>query len=277
MIAFINLIYATMLGCPKLPRPMKAEGITCMGILENLIAEFIFLAILIIFGLLIYYFTKRRKLLKFFGINKWKKLIIYVANLRVQPGGANDYHNIPRSYQGTAIPYGEMLASNHIKHGFSFLIPALSDSPGILSKLGVSDIKIEITPSPVFGIPIEHSCSVISLGSPAYNLVSSLIETNYNSRLRFDPNGLFITVAGQSPITVGDIGIIERVVDNPEKRNFFYVAGLSEFATSRAGFFLIDQWKRLFDLYGSDKSFIVVVRFDLNSLSSWQIIHQEGY
>jgi hypothetical protein len=58
------------------------------SIAQNLVAEFLFLLILLALGWLLYRVTRRGPLLSFFGIKGSKRLVVYLSNLRIQRGGA---------------------------------------------------------------------------------------------------------------------------------------------------------------------------------------------
>jgi hypothetical protein len=55
---------------------------------QNVASNFLALAILIVLGLLVYYSGSRRPRLSFFGIQRTKKLVVYLSHLRVRSGGA---------------------------------------------------------------------------------------------------------------------------------------------------------------------------------------------
>ena len=71
---------------------------------QNVVSNFLALAILIVLGLLVYYSGSRRPRLSFFGIQRTKKLVVYLSHLRVRSGGAIGVDGSPRSFGESAIP-----------------------------------------------------------------------------------------------------------------------------------------------------------------------------
>jgi hypothetical protein len=158
---------------------------TLAGIAENLVADVIFLLIPIGLGLIVFFLTRRAKLLKFFGIASSRRIAIYLSNLRVTPGGAIGINGRRLSYQGSAAAFGEMLIANRFRDLFNYLIPSLSEAPSILSKLLISDVQVELLSSPLDYRQIERSSSLVALGGPAYNLAADFIEAKLHSQARF--------------------------------------------------------------------------------------------
>ncbi len=156
------------------------------AILINLISDAIFLSLLIILGWLIVYFSHRLMLLKFFGLVKSRRIVIYLSNLRIKQFGAIGIDGKDRSYKGSAGGFKEIQAANRFGDLFNYFLPSLSDKPGILSKLLVSDIPIQILLSPLAEGEIEKSNTIITLGSPAYNIVSRYVESKIHSKARFE-------------------------------------------------------------------------------------------
>jgi len=117
---------------------------TLAGITENLVSDVIFLLIAIGLGRMVFVLTRRAKLLKFFGIASSRRITIYLSNLRVTPGGAIGINDRRLSYQGSAAAFGEMLIANRFRDLFNYLIPSLSETPGILSKLLISDVQVNL-------------------------------------------------------------------------------------------------------------------------------------
>ena len=85
-------------------------------------------------------------------------------------------------------------------------------------------------------------------------------------------------------ISIGDtpmysdtsIGFVQRVVDSNNKRNIFYIAGLSENSTAGSAYFLIANWKKLFSKYGSDTPFLILLRIGNNNHLSEIIFEKQS-
>ncbi len=295
---------------------------TCLGIIENITADIIFILIALVLGRAWIGFTKRRKLQAFFGVSSSKRLTVYVSNLRIQTFGAVGISGRKRSYSGSTVAYGEMQAANRIKDLFSFIIPSVAETSEFLRRLLVSDVAVQVLISPLSVDELEKSSTYISLGSLAFNAASQNIEENTDSHARFrfgvlkksDVNNLTsprqptaYSTDGESffgsgstvsldnhlygsndvqekhessAIIIEDIppfedltyGFVERVFDYENDRMLFYIAGLSEYSTKGAAFFLSSEWQNLYRKYGADKPFIVMIRVDVSDPTKWSVV-----
>ncbi|MEN6580327.1 MAG: hypothetical protein ABFD05_06810 [Anaerolineaceae bacterium] len=152
----------------------------------NLLSDVIFSLLVFIFFYVIFLLTKRRKLLRFFGIEKTKKLTIFTSNLIVEKFGSLGNDGYRYSYQGTAIPNEESKAASRLQTLFNYFLPSQIDKPGFVSKLLISDVDVKIFPSPVQENTIEQNASIISIGLPPYNLISRFVESSLNPHARLD-------------------------------------------------------------------------------------------
>lgn len=155
----------------------------------NLVSDLIFSILVFIFFYAVFLTTKRRKLLRFFGIEKTKKLTIFTSNLIVERYGALGNDGVRYSYRGTAIPNEESKAATQIQNLFNYFLPSQVEKPGFLSKLLISDVEVKVFPSPIEENMVEQSSSIISLGFPPYNLISRYIENSLHppARLAYIP------------------------------------------------------------------------------------------
>lgn len=245
-------------------------------IIGGLISDFIFLILIIVTGWTIYFFTERRRLLRFFNIEGTKRLVIYLGNLRITRGGSLGTDGLPRGYSGTTIVYSEQLTATKFKERFNYLVPSLSESPSFLSKILFSDIKVISIPSPLTENEIEANCSIISFGSPGYNKVSEVIESYQATKVRFINDNSAIQLDNIPPLQDTTNGFIQRLVINNDgsTRSVFYVAGLSEHGTIGAANYLINNWKRLYDKYGSNSSFNTVIKFPTSNFDNYTIVSE---
>lgn len=245
--------------------------------IENIVTGFLanlFFAIFLIgIGWLIYYTTERRKLLVFFNILDTKRLVIYLSHLRIVQGGSIGIDNLNRSYYGLAVVHNEQLYATKFKERFNYLVPSLGESPSFLSKIVFADITVSIIPSPLLASEIESSTSIISFGSPGYNIASAEVENNHNSIVRFVNNNMAIQVQNVAVMDNTSNGFIQRIVSNSTacKRNLFYVAGLTENGTIGAANYLIKNWKSLNKRYKKDESFIIVLSFPTDNMDNYSI------
>jgi hypothetical protein len=183
---------------------------TVDGIAENIVAEIIMFLLLAILGWMAFVLTKRAQLLKFYGVHESRRIIIYLSNLKVTPGGAAGIDGQPRSYRGSAVARGEMDVANRIRDLFNNPFPFLFGKPGILNKLLISDIQVELAAPPEHQEQVEHPSSFITLGSPAYNVASAFVET------RLQPRAKFGSVSASSPrATETSSGTVRVTTDAP--------------------------------------------------------------
>lgn len=148
------------------------------NIITNIIADFIFLFISIFIGWSGFLVLRRRKLLRFFGIDESKKISIYLSNLKIIEHGSLGSDGKPGLYKGTAVVFNEALQAISLQSLFTYKIPVLNQQPGLLRYLLVADIQFILQAAPLNENEIEKDSTIITFGSPAYNIVSQLIEDN---------------------------------------------------------------------------------------------------
>lgn len=158
---------------------------TWEGIAENIISSILCLVVPAVLGWALLIITRRTSLLRFFGVHRSRRVIVYLSNLRIVCGGAIGIDDRRRSYQGTTTAFLEMLVANRFRDVFNYLLPSLSDRPSILSKLLISDVQVQLMHSPLNQGELERSFPFITLGSPAYNAASRLAEERLHSQARF--------------------------------------------------------------------------------------------
>jgi len=228
-------------------------------IFSHLIADAIFLVMLILVGWSFYLFARRRKLLKFFGINSTKELIVYLSNIRVIRGGSVGIDNAPRAYAGSTVVFGEAIQANLFPNLFSYLIPGLENQPGILKFLLVSDINITIQTSPILDNDIIRNSPIITFGSPGYNKVSGWFEGTLMPLMTFANDNSEIHI-NDLPNDINPLhSFIQRRFDQENGRMAFYVAGLTEISTVGAAYYLLTHWRDLYNRYHADQPFSVLI------------------
>lgn len=304
----------------------------------NLLSDFLFL----LFGLLVfwlyYIISKRSKLLKFFGISKTKKVSIYFSNLQVLYGGAAGDGEEIYSFHGAAIALEESKAISYLQSLFNYFLPSQLDKPEILSKLLIADIDVKVLTPPYNPNAIETDAAVISLGSPAYNIISKkiqdenkvlakfeIVETNippiagiatnedlvYIPHPKVIPSGWTagtasllqdansiptgtpfkniddipfseirkiqqITIPNVAPYQSPYVGFVQRIYDHEKKQSVFYVAGLSDFSTAGCVHYLVSNWAKLFNKYGEQSNFMILLGFDKTDIRINQVIFEKS-
>lgn len=158
---------------------------TLEGIAENIFAEAAIALVLAVLGWVIFVLTKRARLLKFFGVHKSRRIVIYLSNLTVPPGGTIGVDGQRRSYQGSAVARGEMEVALRFRDLFNHPFPSLFGKPSVLNKVLISDVQVQIVEPPHELGQVEDSVSFITLGSPAYNVASAFVEEELHSQTTF--------------------------------------------------------------------------------------------
>jgi len=231
------------------------------NVFAGVIANTTFAIILIFLGWIIFVFTKRKRLVNFYNIKNSKRIVIYLSTLFVQRGGSLGYDKKPRGYQGVAVVLNEQLVANKFRDIMNYIMPSLSDHSSILSKILFSDIKVSILPSPTSIQEIDSSTTIISIGSPGYNIVSKFIEDHKKAICKFENDNTSFSVTNMPLIEDGLNGFVQKIYDEKSDRSFFYTAGISEIGTIGAAKFLANEWPRLYEKFGSKKSFLIMLRF----------------
>jgi len=240
---------------------------------QNVASEFLALAILIVFGLLVYYSGSRRPRLSFFGIQRTKKLVVYLSRLRVQSGGAIGVDGTPRSFRESAIPAYEAKLMPALQRLFNYVVPGMEELPGFLNRLLLSDVDVEILPSPLDVSEIEGDFTFIAVGSPGYNLAASYVENSLHSIGRFTDDMAAVTLPGAPSLSGDQYAFVQRAGNS--KRTAFYVAGMTSRATTGAVRFLATEWRYLHKKYPSGKAFCVMLRITSEDGSTYQKIYEQ--
>jgi hypothetical protein len=152
----------------------------------NIISDTLFILAGLGFFWLLYILTKRKNLIDFFGLQKSKKIVIYVSNLNVEVFGSRGVDGNQYSFSGSAIASKESKAANSLLSLFRYFLPDSIEKPEILKSLLIQDIDAEILPSPREESEIDTQASIIAIGAPAYNLVSKIIQSNLQLFAKFD-------------------------------------------------------------------------------------------
>lgn len=239
---------------------------------QNVGSEFLALAILLVLGWLVYQLRSRRPRLSFFGIKHTKKLVVYLSHLRIQTGGAVGVDNRPRSFGESAIPAYEAELMPALERLFNYVVPGMEALPGFLSRLLLSDVDVEVVPSPLDVSEIEGDFTFIAVGSPGYNLASSYVEDSLHSIGQFINDMSAVTVPGVSALRDGDYAFVQRAGNS--KRKAFYVAGITSRATTGAVRFLATRWRYLHKKYPGGRAFCVMLRITNEDGSKYRIIYE---
>jgi hypothetical protein len=242
------------------------------GILVNLVSDFLFAGILVFVAWLLYASTDRRRLQKFFGVSESKTIYIYLSNIEVLRGGSLGADGNRRSFFGPTVVLAELECAERFRAIFSPLVPLTSGDPGLLGKVLLSDIAVNVLPSPSRGTPFSRNGPVVSIGSHGYNTVSMEIEALEGCMAHFVDDNSSIQLQGLPNLLDPRLGFVTRVRDPKTQCTYFQVAGAATIGTEGAALYLASQWKRLYRRFGSDRNFVVVLKFDARD--KYSIVHE---
>jgi hypothetical protein len=242
------------------------------GIAQNIVADLLFLGILPVLGWLAYRLARRGPLLRFFGIERSKKLFVYLSNLRIQPGGGLGVDGLPRSFGESAIPAYEATLMPGLQRTFNYVVPGMEALPGFLKRLLLSDVSVEVLPSPLEVSEVEGDSSFIAVGSPGYNLASRYVEDSLHSIGRFTDDMSAIALPGAPALDGDHYAFVQRAGN--ARQQAFYVAGITSRATTGAVRFLATRWRRLAEKYPNDAPFCVMLRVTSEDGSNCQVIYE---
>ncbi|MDO9391310.1 MAG: hypothetical protein Q7U71_06000 [bacterium] len=215
--------------------------------------------------------NERVKLLKYFGIEKQKKLTIYLSDIHVIPGGSIGIDGKPRNYKGHTFAFAETKVALMLKDIFNYILPSVSERPSILSKLFVSDVTIHIDlVNPAIPDDVLFQESFIAVGSAAYNRAAGLLEQH--SQINFVND--YLTVSYDGSAYTGQYGFIEKILIN--NKTYFYIAGVSELATIGATHYLKENWHKLRSVFKGAFTIILLFPDERNYKRSQLIIQREN-
>ena len=177
---------------------------TCNAILENIVADVLVLFMGISVAWLYALAVGRRRLLKFFGVAKSRRVTLYVSRLNVLRFGSLGADGLFRSYQGSAVPFSEMRVAERFRDLFNYFVPSWVDKPAWLKRLLISDVELEIMQGPPVMKDTSGAYTLITLGSPAYNQVSRFVERKLQSQARFNLRAVMSLSTDAKPSGLGD-------------------------------------------------------------------------
>ena len=234
--------------------------------------------LLALFGFILYSLSKQKRIFDFLGVDKnSKQVVIYLSSLLVPPGNAFGFDGLPRSYQGIAIPTGELNISSRLSKEltidiFEYIPPVIRKS---LQEKYVffRPLKIRIEASPMRDSDIDFSArSIITVGSQGYNIVTNYCVSQNLTQLRITQNGTVIEITkGKDTGEIirkasdqHDIAILEKLVDYTRNGTTIIIAaGLGVLGTMGAIQCFIDNWQELYKTYGK-REFALVLQFTAN-------------
>jgi len=111
--------------------------------------------------------------------------------------------------------------------------------------LGWADVKVEALVSPPSPSELKRAGTVITIGSPGYNVASQFVEENLDPPVRFANDCSELALRSGDRVGDAGSGVAERLVDRTTGQVLFYLAGPSIAGTSAAAKYLVNDWRQL--------------------------------
>ncbi len=246
-----------------------------IGDIALAIAPYINGFLIALVSFIVYSFSKQKKLFKFLGLEKTSKCtVVYLASLVVPRDGSTGFDGLHRSYQGIAIPIGELTIASRLAKAltidaFEYIPPVVRKS--LQKKFAFfRPLTARIDASPMRYEDIDFSTrSIIATGSQAYNIVTNYCINENLVQLQITHNGTVIEIVkGKDKGEVvrkasdhHDIAILEKFTDhNRNNSSIIVAAGLGVLGTMGAIQYLIDYWHDLHKTYGN-RDFALILQF----------------
>jgi hypothetical protein len=233
----------------------NAESVA-LGILGNVLTVLVLFAL----GYVMFYASRRAKLVKFFHLRKNRAITLYTSSLNVLSGGSHGVDGVPRSYQGPAIPTMESLVIADFQRTFASVAPSKLEASGYLSHLRFTDISCAAEPSPSSLAQVVRDRTLLTIGSPAYNVASLFVEREFAPIGKFGSDFLDLDLPAGYPPSDVLCGFVVRAHHPTTKQVAFYAAGPSAPGTVAAARYLLEHWQDLAKSHEPDQPFCVLVK-----------------
>lgn len=83
-----------------------------------------------------------------------------------------------------------------------------------------------------------------------------------------------ISIFGSRKYFDTSIGFIQKILDENNNRNIFYIAGLSEHSTAGCLYYLKDNWKKIHNNFEGNSQFLLVLKISIANNKMGQILEQ---
>jgi hypothetical protein len=215
-----------------------------VSVSENIVAAVIW-SVLVAATVFFVYWFRRRRVLKFFGLQNHARVVIYASRLWVPAYTSLGPDGQERSFEGIASPGYEakLIAKMYI------FFDGWAPLPKWAGSLSWENIAVEPVVSPPPG-EIEQHATLIAIGSPGYNIVSEAIESDLAPPVRFARNeagydNSALELPRGSVLDDPFNGAVQRLVNTSTGQVAFYVGGPSAAGTTAATNYLLREWKTL--------------------------------
>jgi len=237
------------------------------GVLENIVADVIFLVALTVIATALVVVTRwqtRARLLRFLGCRSDTPLLfVFFSTLVVRQFGSMGFDGVARSYSGPAVPEAEYLLARTISDAIEapsrglfarLLVLAIQRIPWDRTKrwLGPQEVEVRYELSHLqVPVPLPDAAT-ICLGSPGYNYVTHTYLSTLNPLLAFGPgsNPGIVDEKGTLITYAGDVGMLQRL-GRDDGFPVYIAAGLGVNGTRGALKHLFASWRQLEKRFGN--------------------------
>jgi hypothetical protein len=240
---------------------------TLGGLLENIIADVIFLTGITICATVLLATTRWRtqaRLLRFLGLQTDKPLlVVFFSTLVVRQGGSTGFDGVRRTYSGPAVPEAEWKEGQIVSRALEvpgrgllarLLMTAIRRIPWdrVRDWLGPQEVEIQYELS-YLQVPAPLPAAVtICLGSPGYNYATDVYLSTLSPLLTFSggPNPDIRDESGNPVTHDGDVGMLQRL-RRDDGLPVYIAAGLGTNGTRGALQRLFTAWRDLEKRFGT--------------------------
>jgi hypothetical protein len=252
-----------------------------VNVFAELIASAIIFTVFAVIGSIIVA-GRRRKLHKFFGISKDKKLTVYLSSMIAEPGSIKDRFGRESEHKGIVLSNYEFQVIPRITRLFSS--NPIDNLPEPIAKLLENNNWLERPELTFLASPLEEKdivfSNLITVGSGLFNSVTeyylrtgspilTLIHERNNESTSWVLKVNQGNLAGKEirpQDLIGDddedkwsLGILVKLRDVDKKNCVFIAAGTNVNATRATIEYLVNNWHRLQKLY-EDEAFGIALK-----------------
>jgi len=202
-----------------------------------------------------WYLAVRRRRLAFFGLRDTRRVTLYASRLYVPSGTSLGTDGRRRTFEGIATPDYESTLIASIEGFFAGLAR-------VWRRTGLrwGDIDVQALVSPASKEGIDRAATLITIGSPGYNVVSGMVEEDLGPLVRFANDNRDLVAADGTPVGDAACCFVQRVTSQTTGQVVFYVAGPAAEGTTAAVNYLRREWRQLAKRHRGGRSFCLVLR-----------------
>jgi len=203
-----------------------------------------------------WYQMARRRRLAFFGLGgDADRVVVYASRLCIPRWTSLGPDSSRRSFEGVATPEYEAIKVADIQ-GFFGGLGRVWRTTG----LRWGDIQVKALIAPAAREDVDREATLITIGSPGYNVVSEMVEEQSDTLVRFANDNNNLAKRDKTVVGGADACFVQRLVSPATGQTIFWLAGPTKDGTTAAVDYLLRNWRKLSRRYRRDRSFCEVLR-----------------